>query len=96
MGSVRESADAFEPKAAPAAPAVAAVPGTPAAPALPAVPGTLQGLEIMWMQGRPFQLLTESSSLHRRHSRRLLPRQLPQKGTEMRLWMLMHRVLQRE
>ena len=43
MGSVRESADAVEPKAAPAVPAVpavAAVPGTPSAPALPAAPGT--------------------------------------------------------
>ena len=40
MGSVREGADAVEPKAAPAAPALAAVPGTPAAPALAAVPGT--------------------------------------------------------
>ena len=39
MGSVRESADAVEPKAAPAAPAGAAVPGTPTLAAVPGTPG---------------------------------------------------------
>ena len=95
MGSVRESADAVEPKASPAAPAGAAVPGTPAAPALAAVPGT-PGVGDHVDAGTSFPALDGVKQPPSPSQQAATTPPATPKGTEMRFWMWMHRVRQRE